>query len=1536
MSQRTPAVAAATLAEAEAEAAALTNPSDEATTPATATATTTPAVNTAGFDTDWAAMDYLNEGVFGSIDGRTRSTSGSTVYRHTRLNSSSISSFPNSQSDTGLRLEHCTESSEPDKVDECLTELSQFLDREDWQSEHALQILSQQVPRLLAHFKWYIRARTYRLLRRHLSSPHVLEYCRAYMEMCLVNTLTRDDVAHIEREQGLKYIRWTMRFDEECWLLGPPVVKVLMAVAEQADDRMRNICLETLCEVLVLAPERLWYVNGIRTMVLAALDGPWSTSIAISAALAHMFDRPETRRYAHCGMALGGVISTLTESSAMDGREQDQHVLAERAKVAAFMLTQFLKSWSGIQYFLSDQRRMIRALMQSLALVDVNCKVILGMLLELFGLSDEFDAVQLQHQQRFDVELLSPFHLPAHTITYGAARSRLLPVDYLRTLLLMVFIDEGLVEALVSVSLESELPDVVDASATLLKWLSQHPHIPLPESYVMRFQTLEALVNNALGQQAKTSIGARRVISKIEHIPSLSMGQLPSQKMDAWASSLASGAVYRHHLKQRRLRRNLGLQDSVVRTRRGNTIPLAHHQVTRLDHPDNFMQELPSIPGMVGLGGGGSKGLQSGASSSMMGGSKGLAAGLKDNAVRALRSSASTGNLKAAAAAGSGAGSGTPVLGTVNEGLLSATPAFRSNLGSDSSTKGRRSLDIVRNPQLPLPPPPPPKHLAPLLLRGLTSSPSTKSNTQQLPSLNSSSYVQVENGPLGTATANSMSSQASLPPDSSGRSAPLTSNSSDTFMSAMPVPVTTPSLHSRARTKSRSRISRTSTAIVEDKSPLTQLIQESLVLTEENPMQWNWRAIRAIILGPTSLSRKLQSEEAVVSGFLSRLARFFHPSSLEFCDLSRTTSNEEYLEIGRHLIRILISSADGLLLIDESRLLPGIVDEIQKQNSYARKAIREESCFSFARLQMTMSPGYFHFLSEIDRSVGGDSLLERTRLFDAYYQVVELPDQVLLIQYILGSMSYSSEGGHARNILRKVASSPFETLRLLVPSFLLYLASDSPCRPGSISAWVIEVLLTMSYDASPPVRSAAAQCLVLVIDLAAENPYLGRNESDARMAHLLELQPMFDLAVITDIRPLVMRVIATEAGFAYLKEQGVVDGEMEAWGSLEGIFFVQSVELDISRALAHGPLFSSMTDGTMVVTTSLLTPSTPPHLFGELTRSAGGRQFLGDSGIPRLLFETLDNIPWDSALPADVTGLKATLWAIGAMGGASRDGYLLLEPYNVVDKITEVARQTPSLSLKGTCMYALALISRTSFAAEVFRERGWLLCSSCDGAYEFAVPKRLEHMLDGSGWAEDGRLLQDTYVFSEDKSQGSLEDLDSVQREIVESVILMSNHVMVNTASKTLMRLRTSHPHYFRLLPLYCRAMHLLGKYRYRLSTRRFIFEVFDVNLATLHEEQLRFAIATAEDSDVTKSSGSLSADVANRRFSSGSQFWNQGSDVQRKRASTLQGLSSSVFARRQTNGLIDDNMRPSRNTVSSQTTPSTGPKVPPVPTTNA
>ncbi|KAJ2889274.1 hypothetical protein IWW38_004811, partial [Coemansia aciculifera] len=109
--------------------------------------------------------------------------------------------------------------------------------------------------------------------------------------------------------------------------------------------------------------------------------------------------------------------------------------------------------------------------------------------------------------------------------------------------------------------------------------------------------------------------------------------------------------------------------------------------------------------------------------------------------------------------------------------------------------------------------------------------------------------------------------------------------------------------------------------------------------------------------------------------------------------------------------------------------------------------------------------------------------------------------------------------------------------------------------------------------------------------------------------------------------------------------------------------------------------------------------------------------------------------------------------------------------------------------------------------------------------------------------------------------------------------------------------------------------------YRYRLSTRRFIYDVFDVNLAILHQELIDRQPAVTSDSQLlpllptASGSGHMS-----RRFSSSSQHFlhTTAGEIQRKRASTLQEFSASqdtLFQRRPTNGLLDD-IRPAVGSV--------------------
>ena len=61
--------------------------------------------------------------------------------------------------------------------------------------------------------------------------------------------LTRDQRYDVEREQALKLVRSIIDMPGGVDLIPQSLVRTIIAIAEQSDDKLRNVSLETLCEI---------------------------------------------------------------------------------------------------------------------------------------------------------------------------------------------------------------------------------------------------------------------------------------------------------------------------------------------------------------------------------------------------------------------------------------------------------------------------------------------------------------------------------------------------------------------------------------------------------------------------------------------------------------------------------------------------------------------------------------------------------------------------------------------------------------------------------------------------------------------------------------------------------------------------------------------------------------------------------------------------------------------------------------------------------------------------------------------------------------------------------------------------------------------------------------------------------------------------------------------------------------------------------------------------------------------------------------
>jgi rapamycin-insensitive companion of mTOR len=93
---------------------------------------------------------------------------------------------------------------------------------------------------------------------------------------------------------------------------------------------------------------------------------------------------------------------------------------------------------------------------------------------------------------------------------------------------------------------------------------------------------------------------------------------------------------------------------------------------------------------------------------------------------------------------------------------------------------------------------------------------------------------------------------------------------------------------------------------------------------------------------------------------------------------------------------------------------------------------------------------------------------------------------------------------------------------------------------------------------------------------------------------------------------------------------------------------------------------------------------TPPHFYGELTKTEEGCNLLREKGHFKLFANFVRNFPLEkhSEAEASLGQLKAVLWALGNIG-ATKNGLPFLEEEDIVKDIVSMAESSDILSLKG-------------------------------------------------------------------------------------------------------------------------------------------------------------------------------------------------------------------------------------------------------------
>ena len=469
------------------------------------------------------------------------------------------------------------------------------------------------------------------------------------------------------------------------------------------------------------------------------------------------------------------------------------------------------------------------------------------------------------------------------------------------------------------------------------------------------------------------------------------------------------------------------------------------------------------------------------------------------------------------------------------------------------------------------------------------------------------------------------------------------------------------------------------------------LLLETQVLGTVNYLKWKWDLINDLIEGPLLNPRRL--EEAIkATKFLKRLTGFYRPFKYRFSDAKNTKPNQRYVRTGCALIKTLLQNQEGISYLSESKLLRQLAECLAQLDPMSGLT-SATPLFSDRRVSETLSGGYFALLGALSSDPRGLHMIERWRMINMFYHIMDLSGRNDLVQALLGNMDFTLDS-HLRVLLSKALTACPKIIRIYATRLLRMYATNGDevqgSKPGH-SEWAIRLLVTQLYDPEVEVCEVAVQILEEACNRRAYLEYVVRCRP--ALDHLGEIGA-----------PLLLRFLSTSLGYQYLDGLDYITQEMDDWFLGRNDSYVTLVEASLSRAVSgqHERTKSRAEEGMKFHDYGLV----PPHFYRELTRTVEGCQLLRESGHFNEFVSIIQDSWFEHEDPETMLKVKGCLWAVGNVGSMEL-GAPFLEDSDVVTWIVRITTDSEVMTMRGTAFFVLGLISRSLHGMEILAEHGW-------------------------------------------------------------------------------------------------------------------------------------------------------------------------------------------------------------------------------------
>jgi rapamycin-insensitive companion of mTOR len=616
-----------------------------------------------------------------------------------------------------------------------------------------------------------------------------------------------------------------------------------------------------------------------------------------------------------------------------------------------------------------------------------------------------------------------------------------------------------------------------------------------------------------------------------------------------------------------------------------------------------------------------------------------------------------------------------------------------------------------------------------------------------------------------------------------------------------------------------------------DEAQFRQKMLDTGVLNTVNYNKWNWSLIQSLIEGPMQNPKRLD-EATRITKFVHRLLGFLRPFKFRFSDAPNTKVNQRYVRAGCALVRTLLQTPDSAKYLADNKLIPQIAECLAQKDPMSG-ITSTAPLFSPERLSETLVGGYFAFLGVLCSNGRGLQILERWRIINMLYHIVELRDRDDLIMTLLTNLDYTLDS-HPRIILAKAMIAGSKNMRIAATKILRKYAM-MPIEPqtvgGGAAEWSVKLLVSQLYDPEIEVCEVAIKTL----EEACNNI--------RSLEYVVKCRPALDhLGEIG--APLLLRFLSTSVGYHYLDGLDYITKEMDDWFLGRNDSYVMLVEASLARALADVPEKPQSTFEDSIEPQNY--GHVPPHFYRELSRTAEGCELLKAKGHFEEFAATIQDFATECEDCETILKVKGCLWAVGNVGSMEL-GAPFLENTDVVKYIVQIAETSEVMTLRGTAFFVLGLISRSLHGQEILAEHGWDGTVNVLGeSLGYSLPLNfnklfsLQPFANAGTHATIGSTIAKTRTRTRTRSNNQQQPkplalttdpraTDPANTAILASIAKLGNSVLTNKAVGELNALkhRKKAPG-FASDVVFKRALDVLSGHRFGVQQWRFVIDLFE------------------------------------------------------------------------------------------------------------